>query len=81
MFISRKRYEEAIEKAKMEAARETEDKFHLWDRINRIEDQLYKRTNELEERLIKLQGTVEQPISINMENGFVGEATPKPSCL
>lgn len=52
MFISKKKYNEAIEKAK----REAEDRAWQVNHINRLEDNLHHRMNELEDRIIKLEG-------------------------
>lgn len=70
MFISRKKYEKAIKKAKMEAVRETEDRFHLWNRIERIEDQMYRRMNELDEKMNKIQEIRDQSITATLGIGF-----------
>ena len=47
MFISRKKYEEAIAKAKME----TEERIWSQQRLDRIEERLERRINELEMRI------------------------------
>ena len=55
MFISRKKFEEAIENAKVQAAKETEEKIWQHERMNRIESEVHSRIAALEDRVYKLE--------------------------
>lgn len=57
MFISKKKFKEAIEKAKCE----TEEKMWERKRLNDLEEQLYRRMNALEERIAVLEGSANTP--------------------
>lgn len=51
MFISKKKFNEALEKARCEVA----DKMYQNDRINNIENNLHRRIDVLEERITALE--------------------------
>lgn len=52
MFISKKKFKEAIEKARCE----TEEKMWERKRLNDLEDILHKRIDALEQRVNELEG-------------------------
>jgi hypothetical protein len=56
MFITKKKFNEALEKAMIEREKE----IYLRDRFNRIEDDFYKRMNHLEKRVYKLENPGEK---------------------
>ena len=55
MFISKRKFEEAIANAKMQAVKETEEKIWQHERMNRLEDDLHKRIAALEGRVYNLE--------------------------
>lgn len=57
MFISKKKFNEAIEKAK----REAEEKIWEFQRFNNLEEQLNRRIDILERRIIELEGSANTP--------------------
>lgn len=76
MFISKKKFNEAIEKARFE----TEEKVHRDYRINRIEDEIHTRITQvdnrisgelcrLSQRLEHLEKAMLSPIEINCNEG------------
>lgn len=66
MFISRKKFEEALENAKIQSAKETEERIWQQERTNRMEEELHRRIADLECRVYKLEfpngEKVERPI-------------------
>ncbi len=57
MFISKKKFKEAIEKAKFE----TEEKMWERKRLNDLEEILHNRINALESRIAVLEGSANTP--------------------
>ena len=57
MFISKKKYNEAIEKAKWEA----EERIYQNQRFSNLEEQLNRRIDILERRIIELEGSANTP--------------------
>lgn len=55
MFISRKKFEESLENAKMQGAKETEERIWHQERMNRMEEDLHRRISALEDRVYKLE--------------------------
>lgn len=56
MFISKKDFEAAIEKAKIEAVEETRKEQWLDERLERIEREHYRVFDQLNERIRALEG-------------------------
>lgn len=56
MFITKKKFNEALKKAAIEREKE----IYLNDRFNRLEDDFYKRMNHLEKRVYKLENPGEK---------------------
>ena len=57
MFISKKKFKEAIEKAKFE----TEEKIWERKRFNDLEETLHRRIDVLERRIIELESSANTP--------------------
>lgn len=55
MFISRKKFEEALEEAKAQAVKETEERIWQLERMNRMESELHTRIAHLEDRVYQLE--------------------------
>ena len=55
MFISKKKFEEALEEAKAQAVKETEERIWQLERMNRMESELHTRIAHLEDRVYQLE--------------------------
>lgn len=62
MFITKKRFDEEIEKAVMQATREVEDRFYMNDRLDRMERHFYKQMEELTERIDRMGYPDSRPV-------------------
>lgn len=55
MFISKRKFEKALENARMQGAKETEERNWYQQRLNRLEEDFCRKISAIEEKFYKLE--------------------------